>query len=85
MEILLVLVVGTLCIACFFVGAKVGQTVANGERIETPELNPIKAIKEHQERKAAETEQEIEQRKNETIMRNIEAYDGTSHGQEDVE
>ena len=84
MEILLVLVVGTLCIACFFVGAKVGQTVSNGERIETPDLNPVKAIKEHQEKKAAEREQETEQRKIETIMRNIEAYDGTTKGQEDV-
>ena len=84
MEVLLALVVGTLCIVCFFIGAKVGQTVANGERIETPDLNPVKAIKEHQEKKAAEREQETEQRKIETIMRNIEAYDGTTKGQEDV-
>lgn len=85
MEILLTLVVGTLCIVCFFVGAKVGQTVANGERIETPELNPVKAIREHREKVAAEREQEFEQRKMDTIMRNIEAYDGTGKGQEDVE
>lgn len=85
MEILLTLVVGTLCIVCFFVGAKVGQAVSNGERIETPELNPVKAFKEHQERKIAEREHDEEQRKIDTIMRNIEAYDGTSHGQEDVE
>lgn len=85
MEILLTLVVGTLCIVCFFVGAKVGQTVAKDERIEIPDLNPVKAIKEYQEKKAAEREQETEQRKIETIMRNIGAYDGTGKGQEDVE
>lgn len=84
MEILLVLAVGTLCIVCFFVGAKVGQAVSNGERIETPELNPVKAFKEHQERKAAEIEHDKEQSRIDTIMRNIEAYDGTSKGQEDV-
>ncbi len=80
MEILLVLVVGTLCIACFFVGAKVGQQASKGEPITTPELNPIKIIREHQERKAAEEEQN----KIDIIMRNIEVYDGTEHGQEDV-
>jgi len=85
MEILLVLTVGTLCIVCFFVGAKVGQAASKGERIETPELNPVKAFKEHQERKAAEREHNEEQRKLDTIIRNIEAYDGTTRNQEDVE
>ena len=45
MEILLVLVVGTLCIVCFFVGAKVGQKVVNKEEIKLPNLNPIAAVK----------------------------------------
>ena len=80
MEILLALVVGTLCIVCFFVGAKVGQTVSKGEPIELPEVNPMKAIQEHRERKAAEEEQS----KLDTILRNVERYDGTGNGQEDV-
>lgn len=80
MEILLALVVGTLCIVCFFVGAKVGQQVSKGEPIETPTLNPVKLIQEHQEKKAAEEEQN----RIDTIMRNVERYDGTEHGQEDV-
>lgn len=84
MEILLVLTVGALNLVCFFVGAKVGQAASKGERIETPELNPVKAIKEHQERKAAEREHDEEQRRIDTIMRNIESYDGTTKGQEDV-
>ena len=80
MEILLALAVGTLCIACFLIGAKVGQKVSKGEAIEMHSVNPIKAVKEHKEHKEAE----MEQNKLDTIMRNIERYDGTSRGQEDV-
>ena len=80
MEILLALVVGTLNIVCFFIGAKVGQTVSKGETLETPTINPMKAIREHQERKAAEEEQS----RIDIIMRNIERYDGTESHQEDV-
>ena len=80
MEILLALVVGTLCIVCFFVGAKVGQKVSKGEPIETPAETAINAIRTHQSKKEAEAKQE----KLDTIMRNIEAYDGTAYGQEDV-
>lgn len=79
-SIILTLVVGTLCIACFFIGAKVGQQASKGEPIETPVLNPVKAYREHQERKAAESEHN----RIDTIMRNIEKYDGTELGQEDV-
>ena len=80
METLLILVTGTLCIVCFFIGAKVGQKVSNGEAVELPSVNPLKVIKEHQNKKEAEKEQS----RIETIMQNIEKYDGTSRGQEDV-
>lgn len=80
MEILLALVVGTLCIVCFFIGAKVGQTVAKGEKIETPVEAVKNSIREHREHKEAERQQD----KLDTIMRNIESYDGTGYGQEDV-
>ena len=80
MEILLALVVGTLCIVCFFVGARVGQKVVKGEKIETPREAVKNAVIEHQERKETKRQQD----KLETIMRNIESYDGTGNGQEDV-
>jgi hypothetical protein len=82
MEILLILTVGALNIACFFIGAKVGQTVAKGEKLKAPEvkLNPIYAIREHEERKEAKRKQE----RTEAILRNIDNYNGTSIGQEDV-
>ena len=81
MEIVLILLVaGALNIACFFVGAKVGQTVAKNEPIEMPKIDPLKAIREHEDRKEAKREQD----RYETIMRNIETYDGTGEGQVDV-
>lgn len=80
MDYLMILTIGTLCIVCFFVGAKVGQKVVKGERLELPSINPIEKIKEHNSRKEAERKQE----RNETIWRNIERYDGTPFGQEDV-
>lgn len=82
MEILLALVVGTLCIVCFFVGAKVGQTVCRGETVEAP--HPVKVMRENRERKLAEEEQRKEQTRMEIIMQNIESYDGTGLGQKDV-
>lgn len=84
MEILLTLVVGTLCIVCFFVGAKVGQTVSRGETIEVPELNPVKIIRENRERRQEEWEQRRENKRTDIILQNIESYDGTGLGQKDV-
>lgn len=80
MQIALILLVGALNIACFFIGAKVGQTVSKGEKLEMPSIDPLKPVREHQERKEAE----IEQNRVDTILRNIENYDGTGRGQEDV-
>lgn len=80
MEIILILVVGTLNLACFLCGAKVGQKVVKGEAIELPSLNPMKAYREAQDRKQAEREAN----RQDLIMQNIEAYDGTSVGQKDV-
>ena len=79
-ELLLLLTTCFLCIACFIVGAKVGQTIIKGEKVETPNLNLFKAYRENQARKEAEMKQD----KIDTILRNIDRYDGTSRGQEDV-
>lgn len=76
--VLLIAIVGTLNIACFFVGAMVGQKVSKGEKIEAP--NPIRAIEERRERK--EARKELEQF--DVIMQNLDAYNGTSIGQKEV-
>lgn len=80
MEVLLILAVGALCIACFFIGASVGQTAAKGEDVKQAIPKPLEAIREHRERKEAEREQS----RIDVIMRNVENYDGTGNGQEEV-
>lgn len=80
MEVLLLAVMGVTNIACFIIGAKVGQKVQKGEDIKVPSLNPLQAIREREEREKAEEEQE----KLDTILQNIERYDGTPNGQKDV-
>ena len=80
MEILLALTVGALCIGCFIVGAKVGQTVSKGETVELPSVNPFEAYRKHEARMEAEKEAE----RIDIIMQNIENYDGTGANQKDV-
>lgn len=80
MDILTILVVGTLNVVCFLIGAKVGQKVVKGETIEIPSINPMEVIRDREDKKEAKKEQQ----KIEAIMRNIERYNGSSLGQEDI-
>ena len=80
MDVITILAMGFVCMACFLLGAKLGQTVTKGESIQLPSLNPVQAVREHKDRKEAE----IEQDRFNTIMQNIEKYNGTPYGQEDV-
>jgi len=81
--IILIISIGIMNILCFFIGAKIGQKVIKGEEIKTPDiskLNPMNIQKKREEK----YEVEKEKSKLETILRNIERYDGTDTGQEDV-
>lgn len=80
MEALLLLVMGVTNVACFIIGARVGQKVQKGEEIKMPSVNPLQAVRERDAKREAQHEQE----KIDTILRNIERYDGTPAGQEDV-
>ncbi len=80
MEALLLAVMAVSNILCFIFGAKVGQAVSKGEDIELPTVNPMEIVRERRDKKEAEMAQD----RLETIMRNIESYDGTGAGQEDV-
>ena len=80
MEVLLLAVMGAVNIFCFLIGAKVGQAVVKGEKVEMPSIYPLKAVREHEAKKEAQKEQD---RLN-AILRNIEAYDGTGRGQEEI-
>lgn len=84
MEALMLLVMGITNLACFIVGAKVGQMVSKGETIEAPTINPAEILREQRERREERKQAEAEQEKIDTILQNIERYDGTSIGQKDV-
>lgn len=84
MEVLSIAVMGIVNILCFVFGAKVGQSVAKGEAVKLPEMNPINAIREHTAKTQAEKEQRQERDRVDTIMHNIDVYDGTSVGQREV-
>lgn len=79
--ILLIVTISILNIVCFFIGAKVGQTVVKGEEIKMPNLNPVDIYHEHKEKEEAKQEMD----KLEKILSNMERYDGTAAGQEDIE
>lgn len=67
-------------ILCFMIGAKVGQRVSKGDEVKLPNLNPLEAVREHNAKKEAEHQQS----KIETILGNIDSYDGTGYGQKDI-
>ena len=80
MELLGFAALTILNIVCFYMGAKIGQKVVNGEKLEVPSINPMEAYRKREAKK----EVKIEQDKLEAIMHNIECYDGTGAGQKDV-
>lgn len=80
MEVLLILAVGFVCCACLLIGVNVGQKVSKGEEVKMPSVNPMEAYKEQKARNRAEREQ----RRQDTIMQNIDNYNGTAEGQKDV-
>ena len=71
---------GVTNILCFVIGTRVGQKVSKGEEIKLPTVNPMEAYKEQRSKNQAERENN---RMN-TIMQNIENYNGSAMGQKDV-
>lgn len=74
-----ILSTGILNIICFIIGAKIGQTAYRGENIRLS-VSPIEAIKHKRIKKQVEQRQETAEK----ILNNIEKYDGTAKGQEDI-
>ena len=80
LEILILIVgIGLINVLCFLIGAKTGQKAVKGEDITLPNLNPIEAVREHEEAR----QQRKEEDNFNTMLENIEVYDGTSIGQKD--
>lgn len=84
MDALSILAIGTLCIACFYIGAKVGQQTSKGETVELPRLNPIATIQEKAQERREKKHAEEEKERIEALLYNIDTYDGTGFGQKDI-
>ena len=78
--VILVVLVGMMNLLAFLIGVKTAQKVDRGEKIELPSINPVQAYKEHREHVEASKEQE---RLN-TMLENINNYDGTGLYQKDI-
>ena len=78
--IILVLLMGGMNLLAFLIGARTAQKADKGEEIKLPSINPMEAYKEHREKAEANKEQE---RLN-TMLDNINNYDGTGLGQKDI-
>lgn len=78
--IALVIITGISNILCFLIGVNVRQKVDKGEEVKLPNVNPVEVYHEHKERQ----EQKLKASQREVLLRNIERYDGTSIGQEDI-
>jgi hypothetical protein len=80
MDVLTILVTGMLCITCFLIGASVRQKIDKGEEVKLPTVNPVELYHEHKEKE----EKKLKASQREVLHRNIERYNGTSLGQEDI-
>lgn len=78
--IALLFLFGVFIILAYTLGLKNGQKLKNNEEIKIPEINPVKIV-----RNEIETfEQKKKQDAYETMMANIDNYDGTGLGQKDI-
>lgn len=78
--IILVMLMGAMNLLAFLIGARVGQKVVNKEPVELPTINPITLYKEHKDKEEMSKEQE----KLNTMLDNINNYDGSSANQKDI-
>lgn len=78
--IVLLFLFGIFIILSYTLGLKNGQKLKNNEEIKIPEINPVKIV-----RNEIETfEQKKKQDAYDTMMANIDNYDGTGLGQKDI-
>lgn len=68
-------------ILTLLIGVKIGMSVANKKEIT---LNPIKAIQEHKEERIEHKEADLKDRQLKTMLKNIDNYDGSGLGQEEI-
>ena len=77
-ELLLVVFICLSNVACLIAGAKIGQKAYRGEEIRLPNpVEKVKSVKDSQEYKK-------EQEALDTMLYNIDVYNGTGLGQKDI-
>lgn len=75
---------GVFIFTSFIMGLHYGSKIKNNELIEIPKLNPVKIVKENIEERKETKQKETEQLIEETILWNIDNYDGSGLGQKDI-
>lgn len=78
--IALLFLFGIFIILAYTLGLKNGQKLKNNEEIKIPEINPVKIVRNEIEI----FEQKKKQDAYDTMMANIDNYDGTGLGQKDI-
>ena len=78
--IALLFLFGIFIILSYTLGLKNGQKLKNEEEIKIPEINPVKIVRNEIEI----FEQKKKQDAYDTMMANIDNYDGTGLGQKDI-
>ena len=63
------------------IGIVLGQKLSKGREIK---LNPVKAIKEEIKESKVSKEENLRKRKIDTMLQNIDSYDGTGLGQKQI-
>lgn len=83
--IILIATVGLLNVACFFIGARTAQKAVRGEEITVPTPATLhESYKAKQEERREKEEAKMEAEKLDVILQNLDRYDGTPAGQQDV-
>lgn len=71
---------GLFILASYTLGLRNGQKLSKREEITIPDINPVNAINKHIESREQKKEQEIL----DITMSNIDNYDGTGLGQQEI-
>ena len=79
-SILLCTIFGVFILVAYSLGLKNGQRISKNEEVVVPNVNPIKVITEEKEKYEEKKKQEAY----EIMMSNIDNYDGTGLGQQDI-
>lgn len=80
MTILISILISAINLLCFYFGVRIGQKVAKKEEIKIEGLNPVKVIETINQ----SNEDRKEQERMRIIAENIDNYDGTGLGQQDI-